>query len=857
MTKYCKNIQLLLLFAVTSSAAAADRQDSPPQKTPKLDLYGDPLPAGAIARIGSIRLRHTGLSDLVYLPDGKTIISAGADRVLRWWDRASGKPMRDVKLQGVGGPGFCQTLSPDGKFMVAQDAQALVFWEVATGKELKKLPTGAQNSVMYLYFSPDSKTLAVHNNPTSVILWDWMNDKQKVLHMPGQQNGGFIGIDSSQHGYFSHDGKMFGTGGGMQQPLILWEVATGKEIRRIDCAASISTFSPDDKWIAASCSKAGGGPTSFRIFEVATGKELIQKDAPQAGFFWWVDVAPDGKSVAFVDQRNIYVCDRETLKERLRIPAGVRQVFFSPDNKWLMGNHGNRIRIWDASTGKETTSFPGMVYGASAVAMSSDGKKVATGTYSWGEPAALWDAATGRHLHDLNVGEANGYVSGVCFSSDNKNLLAGTTSAHVLFWDADTGKQIRNLHLNDPALGNPNNANFQRLHVTSDGKRVCTFEQTWGPMGQSNQLACWDLANGKVVKQVPLPVGQEPVWSPDGNRAAYLGQDGVTIIDIATGQTAAHIEGHWLGNLAMSPDGSLLAARMDRAVNDPGPSIIVWEALSGKKVGDLPAGQPHSWVLAADNRTVVTIDAKSIRVWDLASKQEKLKLELPTASVIGPTNYGMRATAHLTPNGRRLLTPESDGTFLIWDLSAALATNAAAPANVEVDRVAGWWSDLAKNDPAVAYAAIWKLTDVPADAVALFQKQMKPAVDADFDRVRKLIKELDDDRFEVREAASKTLEKMGAGIQPAARQALEGRPSPEVRRRLEALIQTPASVSQTPELLRNLRAIGILEQIGSKDARQLLTTLSSGVPHASETQAARSALERLALRQLAPDGAKE
>src|SRR5262249_43684306 len=156
-------------------------------------------------RIGSIRLRHTGLSDLVYLQGGKIILSAGADRVLRWWDRASGRPIQDMKLQGVGGPGFCQTLSPHGQYMGAQDGQSLVFWHVATGKDLKKLPIGAQNSVMYLYFSPNSKTLAVHNNPTTVILWDWMNDKQKVLNIPGQQNGAFIGIDSSQHGYFSHD----------------------------------------------------------------------------------------------------------------------------------------------------------------------------------------------------------------------------------------------------------------------------------------------------------------------------------------------------------------------------------------------------------------------------------------------------------------------------------------------------------------------------------------------------------------------------------------------------------------------------------------------------------------------------
>ena len=103
---HCKNISVLLLLAMASIAPAADRQDAKADKSPKLDLYGDPLPAGAVARIGSIRLRHTGLSDLVYLPDGKTILTSGADRVLRWWDMATGKPIKSVNLQGVGGPGF-------------------------------------------------------------------------------------------------------------------------------------------------------------------------------------------------------------------------------------------------------------------------------------------------------------------------------------------------------------------------------------------------------------------------------------------------------------------------------------------------------------------------------------------------------------------------------------------------------------------------------------------------------------------------------------------------------------------------------------------------------------------------------
>jgi WD40 repeat protein len=364
-------------------------------------------------------------------------------------------------------------------------------------------------------------------------------------------------------------------------------------------------------------------------------------------------------------------------------------------------------------------------------------------------------------------------------------------------------------------------------------------------MGQSSQLASWDAISGKVVKQVPLPIGQEPAWSPNGKTAAYLGQDGVTVLDMTMGQTLAHIPGQWVGNLAISPDGSLLAARNQQSAANS-PSIVIWETVSGKKVAELAAGPAHNCFLSGDNRTVVTMDEKSIRVWDLATRREKHQVALSkTSSSVNPNQFGMRATAHLTPDGRRLLTPESDGTLLIWDLSPAFPSQISESKSIEPERIAGWWTDLAQADPAVAYAAVWKLTEAPESAVGLFQKQMKPAVDADFEKVRKLVKELDDDRFEVRDKASRELEKMGALIQPALRHFLEAQPPPEVRRRLEILVQNSSGANQSPELLRQLRAVGILERIGSKGARQVLATLATGVPYAPETQAAKTALERL------------
>src|SRR4051812_7190334 len=69
----------------------------PPERGPMphlVDLYGDPLPAGAVARLGSVRLRHAGLRDFTLLPDGKTAVTVGDDQTVRWWDLDTGRQTR-------------------------------------------------------------------------------------------------------------------------------------------------------------------------------------------------------------------------------------------------------------------------------------------------------------------------------------------------------------------------------------------------------------------------------------------------------------------------------------------------------------------------------------------------------------------------------------------------------------------------------------------------------------------------------------------------------------------------------------------------------------------------------------------
>jgi hypothetical protein len=105
---------------------------------PRIDQFGDPLPAGAIARLGTIRFNHgERLNALHFAPDGKTIISEGNGSFCVW-DAANGK---EVRRFSMGKPRWdVQTvLTPDGKTLISlsQDGpgDTLRAWDLATGNE--------------------------------------------------------------------------------------------------------------------------------------------------------------------------------------------------------------------------------------------------------------------------------------------------------------------------------------------------------------------------------------------------------------------------------------------------------------------------------------------------------------------------------------------------------------------------------------------------------------------------------------------------------------------------------------------------------------------------------------------------
>ena len=140
------------------------------------------------------------------------------------------------------------------------------------------------------------------------------------------------------------------------------------------------------------------------------------------------------------------------------------------------------------------------------------------------------------------------------------------------------------------------------------------------------------------------------------------------------------------------------------------------------------------------------------------------------------------------------------------------------------------------------------MIQAPQRTVAFLKDQVKPAPRPDLKRIDQWVADLDSNNFQTREKAMKELDGLGELALPALDKKLADKGlSLEARRRLEELTQKAKTVLSGEEL-RNIRAIEILEGIGTPEAAALLDRLAHGGDGAILTEQAKSALKRLTQR---------
>lgn len=215
---------------------------------------------------------------------------------------------------------------------------------------------------------------------------------------------------------------------------------------------------------------------------------------------------------------------------------------------------------------------------------------------------------------------------------------------------------------------------------------------------------------------------------------------------------------------------------------------------------------------------------------------------------------GIAYAVAFSPDGKRLASASADTTVLVWDI-AGLARTATAPsrrapaarsASLSVEELERCFRDLADEDAACAYRALRALAAAPDAAVPFLRKQLQAVPLLDPRRLARWIADLDSDQFPVRQEAVRRLEEHYELAETALRRTLREQPSLEARRRIEELIERMVNKPISPDMLRSLRAIEVLETIGSRAAGEVLASLSEGAPEARQTREAKAALRRQA-----------
>jgi hypothetical protein len=158
-----------------------------------------------------------------------------------------------------------------------------------------------------------------------------------------------------------------------------------------------------------------------------------------------------------------------------------------------------------------------------------------------------------------------------------------------------------------------------------------------------------------------------------------------------------------------------------------------------------------------------------------------------------------------------------------------------------------WWADLGSTDGVKAYRAIGQLVGDSAKAVPFLGDHVRPVANIPNDRVSQLIVSLGSDKFAVRDKAQRELEELQDLATEELVKTLGAGPTLEVRRRIELLLEKQ-ELLKSPARLQALRAIEVLETIGTPEAMRVLQKLADGAPESQQTREAKASLQRLAKR---------
>lgn len=445
---------------------------------PKRDRFGDPLPDGAIARLGSLRLRHEQpITAGAFSPDSRMLATVGQGGLLLCWDTATGKEVRRRRANlpfGVNGLRF----RADGKALIlAGDGGEFRVVDAVTSAEQRKFDSPDRNFLATLQVASDGKIAATVDYKGNVVVWDLPHGKR--LHefkgpaklAPWPDNVVALTPDGKQLVWPHADGS-----------LHLLDVASGKEVLAFEMPPKRPILVPE-----------------FSLAKVA--------------------VSPDGRYLAYGGLNTAAtLCEVKTGKRVRELPPfttgilGITGLVFTANSRFLAVADGAKIGVFGVPSGKEVRKLSRPPGAGNVLTFSPDGRMLAAfgpaAVIGAGHIIYLWDVDSGLSLHPPVGHESS--AEALVFFPDGKRLASASTCDGLIVWDIAGERglaQRRGWHTFSP----------NSFGMSDDGATLRFLDE-------NGILYRWDWRAGRdePAQILAIPAAKQLVLSPDGRSVAAL-----------------------------------------------------------------------------------------------------------------------------------------------------------------------------------------------------------------------------------------------------------------------------------------------------------------------------------------------
>lgn len=777
---------------------------------PARDIHGDPLPAGAIARLGKLRFQHDAdgkCTALAVFSDSRVVSVLQPERgKAAWhlWD-ADGRPL----FQGQLGDETVRSIAISPRndriaFLVGPDEEridgdsrevaryAAEIWEVPSRQKIETIPLGEKRADAIL-FSESETVLTVEASKRNIAIRD---ARKKTLINSWQANENEI-----EHLTASADGRTL-TATAANGPVRIWAAATGKLLGDVPYPGRPNKFQP-----------------------VTHG--------------WFKDGVGRAATIDMVG--SFLRVGKEEWELRRNSSEHVTAAAFAPDGKTLFAAMRNgAITQWDCATGKECSDPDRPRASVDSVSLSPGARFVSASSRYFDDGLRVWDVAKGTVVQKER---ADAYCEHT-FGVDGKFAFA--VAQRLFVTDTPGGTKPRE-------FDKPTHHQLRTLRFAPDGKML--FLVT--PDGVNR----WMVADGKR-----LPITDAfKAWtthlefSPDGRGIALEKGDKIIHAEARTGKidrvlfdvgsSAEKRSAGWRTFQFVSNTQLLVAMSQQsemRLLDLPSGEVRhrwAWECeFSDRRCGlspintgaieVLPHGQSAVIVPDGGQAAILKTDnvarrSNVIRLVDLADGGTRLELD---------PRQGNHLHLSLSPDGRYLASGGRDGAVLIWDLYAK--QSGPAPSFEKC------WQALRGHDGIEVHAALCTLVNDPEQGAQFLKTKLSPAgPPPEAAVIRKWIAALESADFKTRQLANLELKKLHRQAEEELRRARPKASSLEAQRRIDSLLADCAT--DTLDQMRIRRALEALEMMQHPAALRLLESLSVGAAGVFPTSEVQSSLKRI------------